>query len=46
MNLMRAARYLGVAPWDLADQHPMWIHRAVTLSHADAMTRDVQNKKS
>lgn len=32
---LRAARYLGVPPWDLADQAAVWFYRALTAEWAE-----------
>ena len=33
--LIRAARYLGVAPWDLQEQHPSWFYQALVAERAE-----------
>jgi hypothetical protein len=32
---LRAARYLGVAPWELIDQQPAWFHLALQSEAAE-----------
>ena len=34
--MLRAAKYLGVAPWDLLQQHPKWFYMALQADRADA----------
>jgi len=34
--LIRAARYLGVAPWDLMEQSIFWYHKALESENIDA----------
>ena len=34
--LIRAARYLGVAPWDLMEQSIFWYHKALESEGIDA----------
>ena len=34
--LIRAARYLGVAPWDLLDAPIFWYHKALESEGIDA----------
>jgi len=34
--LLRAARYLGVAPWDLLDQARVWLEWALTAESVEA----------
>lgn len=33
--LMRAARYLGVPPWELLDQPLFWREKALIAAHVD-----------
>jgi hypothetical protein len=33
--LLRAARYLGVAPWDLAERPAVWMFRALVAERAE-----------
>lgn len=33
--LIRAARYLGVAPWELLDQSSLWLRWALTAETAE-----------
>lgn len=40
--LVRAARYLGVAPWELLERPPIWIELALAAFAAeDASWRDL-----
>ena len=32
---MHAARYLGVPPWDLAEQSSVWLRWALTMERAE-----------
>lgn len=34
--LIRAAKYLGVAPWELLQQHPRWYYQALAADRAEA----------
>ncbi len=33
--LIRAAKYLGVAPWELLRQHPKWFFQALQADRAE-----------
>ena len=35
-RLIRAARYLGVAPWDLQDRWVFWANAALTAEEVEA----------
>lgn len=38
-DLIRAAKYLGVAPWDLARQHHAWLELARDYEAAEQKAR-------
>lgn len=40
--LMQAARYLGVPPWDLADQAECWTDWALSARNAEGVTQPRQ----
>ena len=40
--LMKAAHYLGVAPWELEQRSPWYIHHALS---AESATIEAQNKR-
>lgn len=45
--LVQAAKYLGVAPWDLAERPQWWTNLALTFSSAEAQAekqRSAQKK--
>lgn len=42
--LIRAARYLGVAPWELARQPLCWTHWGLTFELADRRAREIAEK--
>lgn len=43
--LFQAAKYLGVAPWDLAERPNYWQDRALVFAEAEALARaDVQRR--
>ncbi len=43
--LFKAARYLGVAPWELENQHPLWLEWAVHALTAEASARNNAQSK-
>lgn len=43
-RLLRAARWLGVAPWELAQQPETWLHWAVAAENAEAKAREQLEK--
>lgn len=42
--LIRAARYLGVPPWELARQPATWMEWALTSEAAEAGARNVKRE--
>lgn len=40
-RLIAAAKYLGVAPWDLLEQPAIWTEWALMAGEADAEAQDV-----
>ena len=44
-TLLRAARYLGVAPWDLAQQPVVWTHWALAAESSEALAQQNQAKR-
>lgn len=45
-RLIRAAIYLGVAPWDLAERPLTWVHMAEAAQDAEAHARAIHEKKA
>lgn len=45
-RLLDAARYLGVAPWDLASQPIAWVHMAESAQDAEAHARAIHNRRN
>lgn len=43
---LRAARYLGVAPWELSEQAVFWRNAALTAANVDAAMDDYHTAKS
>lgn len=43
--LLRAARYLGVAPWELADQPVVWARWAWAAESAEATAHKNQTER-
>ena len=43
--LLRASRYLRVAPWDLADRPVWWQNLALTAEHAESDAQEHQSKR-
>lgn len=41
-RVIRAAKYLGVAPWDLAAQPMVWVERAETAQAAEAHAQNAR----
>lgn len=39
-ELIRAARYLGVPPWELAERPVWWRNRALEAEHAELSARN------
>ncbi|MBI4496316.1 MAG: hypothetical protein HY689_00220 [Chloroflexi bacterium] len=44
--LLRAARYLGVAPWDLLEQSAVWQEWALMAESAEAHAQDEAVKRA
>ena len=44
--LMRAARYLGVAPWELLDQPVYWQHKAIESERIDAEVEEARAEQA
>lgn len=44
--LVRAARYLHVAPWDLLQQPVAYLHWAITAEAAENEAQDAINKRN
>ena len=45
-RLMQAAKYLGVAPWDLAVQPAWWQEMALTAMSSEAGAEKQKSKKA
>lgn len=47
VGLYQAARYMGVAPWELARQSIWWKNKALTIMQAEANAQKIieQHKK-
>ncbi len=43
--LIRAARYLGVAPWELLNQPACWMHWALAAQAAEAEAQEQVAKR-
>lgn len=43
--LVRAARYLGVAPWELLEQPVAWMEWALTAESAENEAQDIIAKR-
>lgn len=43
--LLKAAQYLRVAPWDLADQPRAWMEQALAASEAEAYSARMHAKR-
>jgi len=43
---MRAAKYLGVAPWDLIDRPIWWMHRALLFEAAENEAQAELNRRA
>jgi hypothetical protein len=44
-RLIRAAIYLGVAPWELAERPLSWVHMAEAAQDAEAHARAIAEKQ-
>lgn len=44
-RVIRAARYLGVAPWDLASQPVSWLEMAEAARSAEAAAEKAEHEK-
>jgi hypothetical protein len=42
--LLRAAKYLGCAPWELANEQPMWMNLALAAEGAEARAQEERAK--
>jgi hypothetical protein len=42
---LRAAKYLGVAPWELSDQPVFWRNAALTAENVEGQYQEQQNQK-
>ncbi len=45
-TLIAAARYLGVAPWDLLEQPIWWRDKALIAATAEAQAQEILAKRS
>ena len=45
-SLLRAARYLGVAPWDLLEQSSLWQTWALTAEAAEGEAAEEKRKQA
>lgn len=43
--LLRAAKYLGVAPWELAEQSASWMRWAIIAESAEAETEEERQRR-
>jgi hypothetical protein len=41
MNLIRAARYMGCPPWELATQSVYWMNLALATEEAETRARNI-----
>lgn len=44
-DLIQVARYMRVAPWELIDQHPMWVRWGRAAQEAEAYARAEHAKR-
>lgn len=44
-TLIQAARYLKVAPWDLAEKPAWWVHTALAAQAAEGEAQKQRNKR-
>lgn len=44
--LIRAAKYLGVAPWELMERSDAWQHIAYIAEQAEAEAQEIVNKRA
>lgn len=44
--MLRASRYLGVPPWDLASQHSGWMNWALMSERAEVEARSAAQPKT
>ena len=44
--ILRAARYLGVPPWELLEQSSAWMQWAITAEGAENEARNEQARQS
>lgn len=44
-TIIYAAKYLGVAPWDLLDQPSVWLEWALDAQSAETLASKQRNKK-
>ena len=44
--LMKAAKLMGVAPWELEEQHPAWKSWALSLAEAENVAERELNKQA
>lgn len=42
--LIKAARYLGVAPWELAERSAWWMNIAIDAQMAEAGAQNVEKR--
>lgn len=45
-RLIRAAIYLGVSPWELAERPLTWVHMAEAAQAAEAQARAIAEKQN
>jgi hypothetical protein len=41
MNLIRAAKYMGVPPWALVRKSAYWMHLAIAVEEAETRARNI-----
>lgn len=44
--IVRAARYLGVPPWELEERSTMWTYRAITAENAESWAEAERAQRS
>ena len=44
-RVVRAAKFLGVAPWDLAEAPITWLHRAEATMEAEHAAQEAERRR-
>lgn len=45
-RVIKAAKYLGVSPWDLADQSIYWVSAAEAAQEVDALAEKIAQEQA